>query len=340
MRPLMVSLCALGLLAAEAGSAHAAWNNVFQTTLFGRLRRQQQTAQYYAAPVVVQSSPVPVAVAAPCTSCYTPCQTCQTNYIQRCYYQPVTTYQTQSYYEPVTSYQTSYYYAPVTSYRYSYYFDPCACGYQQVATPVVSYELRSQMSPVQSWVQRCATVPVTTYQKSCYLEPQTTCTTVGAPIPAAPPTVQVPASPPNIMENRQTPPPPKIDEQRYYPQQPNSAGKQTNFQFGTPPAVRPIAPPQPPVRLDRIVVGPDAHLEGQVVRSDNAPRANARVTFVSADRIAATQSVFANSAGRFHLSLPAGGWLVYLDAPDGTQFYHSRIDINGTSQTPVRLVSR
>jgi hypothetical protein len=347
MKPLMVSVCALGLLAAEAGPAAAAWNNVYQTTLFGRCRRQQTTAQYVAAPVVAAS---------PCTTCASPppcpapcAPACSTSYVQRCYYQPVTTYQTQTYYEPVTTYQTSYYYEPVTSYTYTSYYDACSCSCYQVATPVTSYSLRAQQCPVQSWVQRCASVPVTTYQKSCYLEPHTTCcqTTVGALIPApcnsaAPSGVSAP--PPVINENRGTAPPPIIRENngstdRYYP--PN---KQTNFQqqpaFGVPPAVRPVAPP-PPVKLDRIVVGPDARVEGQVVRSDSTPRANARVMFVSADRLAANQTVYGNHAGRFETELSPGGWLVYLDAPDGTQLYHSRIEVNPNRTTaPIRLVNR
>jgi hypothetical protein len=344
MKPLMVSLCALGLLAAEAGSAAAAWNNVFQTTLFG-CHRRQQTAAYVAVP------------AAPaCNTCCAPppcAPACSTSYVQRCYYQPVQTYQTQTYYEPVTTYRTSYYYEPVTSYTYTSYYDPCTCSCYQVATPVCSYALRAQQCPVQSWVQRCCSVPVTTYQKTCYWEPQTTCcqttcqTTVGAPIQApctsaaAPPAASA-VPPPAINENRGTAPPPVIKENngstdRYYQ-------KPTNFQqpgLGIPPAVRPVTPPPPPVRLDRIVVGPDARVDGQVVRSDNTPRPNARVMFVSADRLAPNQTIYANSAGRFEADLSPGGWLVYLDAPDGTQLYHSRIEVSPNQRSsPIRLVNR
>src|SRR5438094_310225 len=99
MKPMMVSVCALGLLAAEAGPAAAAWNNVYQTTLFGRCRRQPTVAQYVAVPAVAAS---------PCTTCASPppcAPACSTSYVQRCYYQPVTAYQTQTYYEPVTTYQ-------------------------------------------------------------------------------------------------------------------------------------------------------------------------------------------------------------------------------------------
>ncbi len=277
--------------------------------------------------------------------------------MQRCYYQPVTTYQTQSYYEAVTTYRTSYYYEPVTSYTYSCYYDPCSCSYQQVATPCTSYQLKAQQCPVQSWVQRCTQVPVTTYQKSCYWQPQTTCcqTTEGAPIPipaTGPPVVTQSAPvatqpPPNVYDNRYSPqpPPPVINDQktpygngtfdRYYPP------KQTNFQapLGIPPAVKPIVPPPPAVKLDRIVVGPDAGVEGQIVRSDNTPRPNAKVMFVSADHLAPSRTVTANSAGRFQVTLASGGWLVYLDAPDGTQIYHSRIEVT-PNQPRITLVNR
>ena len=188
MKRLVVGLATLAVWAATVVDASAAWNNVYQPTLFGRWRQQ---TNYYTPPAVVYSSPVAVAAPTVAHSAPDPCNPCQqqqctTSYTQRCFYQPVTTYQTQSYYEPVTTMQTSYYYEPVTSYRYSCYYDPCTCTTQQVATPVTSYQLRSKCCPVQSWVQRCCQVPVTTYRKSCYLEPKTTCctTTVGALIPA------------------------------------------------------------------------------------------------------------------------------------------------------------
>lgn len=373
MKRLLVGLCALGWLAVEAAPALAAWDNVFQATCFGLFRRRHATTQFVPAPVVAQAAPgccpQPVVAQAPA-----PCpQQCTTQYVQRCFYQPVTTYQTQTYYEQVTTYKTSYYYEPVTSYRYSCYYDPCTCSYQQVAVPQVSHQLRAQSCPVQSWVQRCCSVPVTTYQKSCYLEPHTTCcqTTVGALIPmngaaAAPagvavPQVQpVPVNPPinmtpapggpNVGEQRSfsTPPPPLINEQRngmppangtsLPPGSWHPGGWQPGA--GTPSLLRPSSPPPPPVKLDRIAVGADARVEGQVVRSDNTPRPNAQVLFVRADRQGAIQSATANSAGRFNISLSTGGWLVYLTNPDGTQAYHSRIDITGEAPPQIVLTSR
>jgi hypothetical protein len=362
MKPLTVGLCALGMWSAVVERAPAAWNNAFQPTLFGRNRTS--TSAYYVAPAVVYSAPVvaapvvaPVVAAAACNTCNAaPQPSCSTSYTQRCYYQPVTTYETRSYYEPVTSYQTSYYYEPVTSYRYSSYYDPCSCSYQQVATPVTSYQLRAQSCPVQSWVQRCAQVPVTSYQKSCYWQPQTTCcqTTVGALIPAAPtfaaPSAPATSGPPSISTSPgAAPAPPMINEQRepantdksFYPQKssgiPNSSW-QPSLGVPTFPATTPLPPP-PPVKLDRIVVGPDATVEGQVVRSDNTPRPGAKVTFVSSNQ-PLQQSVTANSAGRFQINLAAGSWNVYVPDLDGNPVFHSRIDVNETRPASITLVNR
>jgi hypothetical protein len=369
MKRILMGLCTLTLLAADVGSVSAAWNNVFQTTLFHRRRTSNSNCCPQPAtnccpqpaPAVTYSAP------APCP------QQCTTNYVQRCFYQPVTTYQTRSYYEPVTTYRTSYYYEPVCSYRYSCYYDPCTCQYQQVATPTTSYQLRAQSCPVQSWVQRCCTVPVTTYQKSCYLEPQTCCTpaqqpccqptaaAVVTPVPAAPAITTTPppaaiqpqpTPPPPALQPMPTPPPPTIDsngrgsgsplfDRKYY-YAPGTPG--TSFQPGSvPPAARPAAPTPPPpaVKLERIVVGPDAQVEGQVVRSDNAPRANARLVFVNVGNQADRYAVTANSAGRFHVTLSVGRWNVYMENPDGSQAFHSRIDVADQPQgARITLVSR
>src|SRR5207249_289791 len=105
-------------------------------------------------------------------------------------------------------------------YRYTCAYDPCTGCPQQVATPVTCYQLRAQSCPVQSWVQRCCSVPVTTYQRVSYWEPQTTCCNP-CPSPCPPvaaavvPTPVVPGqAPPGIMEQRQTPAPPMINEGR------------------------------------------------------------------------------------------------------------------------------
>jgi hypothetical protein len=366
MKPfrLLVGVWALAVLMVADNPAPAAWNNVFQVTCF-RCRRPS-TSAYVAVPAFsapVAAFSIPVAPAAdPC--CAPPPPVCTTRYVQRCYYQPVTTYQTKTFYEPVTTYRTSYYYEPVTSYRVSCYFDPCTCRYQQVACPTTSYQLRSQCCPVQSWVQRCCSVPVTAYQQAFYWEPVTTCCTP-APAPCCTPTaassgtVLVPQAVPQVpagSEQRPTPPPPTINEQRngtgsqpydkYYgpPTQPQPQTPTPPASYQQPPGapIRPVSPvpPPPPVKLDRIVVGPDARVEGRVVRSDNTPRPNAELTFISADRLAPRQVVTANSAGRFQVTLAAGGWLVFLQGRDGGQMFHSRIEVGDHPEPRITLVSR
>lgn len=400
MRRIVICLSAMALLASDVAPASAAWNNVFQPTLF--FRRRPTTSNYVAVPAVVYSSPVAVvaqaspvcntcaptpvvAQASPCPTCPTggcptacpPTQSCTTNYVQRCYYQPVTTYQQQTYYEPVTTTQTSYYYEPVTSYRYSCYYDACSCSYQQVAVPTTSYQLRAQSCPVQSWVQRCAQVPVTTYQKSCYMQPQTTCcqTTAAAPVPvvAAAPAAPCPTCPqqaapayippqPNYQQppQYQAPPPgnpPIIDQNRapslpstapgnnqyYPPMNPSTSWRPSTVSVPaavTPAPVKAPTPPPPSVKLDRIVVGPDSRVDGQVVRSDNTPRANSQVLFVSAQVPGVRETTATNDMGRFSTSLATGGWYVYLTGVDGNLVYHSRIDVTDNQVAKLMLVSR
>jgi hypothetical protein len=354
MKPIrvLVVCCALGVLAADAAPARAAWDSVFQVCWFHH--REPVTASYYAAPVVANSSPC----CAPC-----PQTTCTTNYVQRCYYQPVTTYQTRTYYEPVTTYRTSYYYEPVTSYRYSCYVDPCTGCPQQVATPCTSYQLRSQCCPVQSWVQRCCSVPVTSYQRCSYWEPQTTCCTAPAPTPccqAVPAVPAVPAAPPaavgppGVTEQRSLPPapPPRIQENRsggtqfdqYYgptaaPNPPSSL-RQPPLSLPAPVDPSRQAAPPPTVKLERIVFGNDTPVDGRVVRFDNAPRAGARLLFVRADGKGGRQVVTANGTGRFQVTLASGAWHVYLSRPDGSQDFHSRIDIGDRQPPFLTLVSR
>jgi hypothetical protein len=249
MRPLRGSVwgCALVALLGGSGSARAAWNNVFQVCC-----HHCRSATAYASPLVAVPQPCPQ----PC-----PQQVCTTRYVQRCYYQPVTSYQTTTYYEPVTTYRTSYYYEPVCSYRYSCYYDPCTCRYQQIAQPVTSYRLRSQCCPVTSYLQRCALKPVTTYQQMTYYEPVTTCctTTVGPPV-AAPPAggAVVPAPPaggavvpapsggavppPGVIDSSTPPPPTSPPPAVTDPQQQLPANRDSwRYPSPTPPARMPNA---------------------------------------------------------------------------------------------------
>src|SRR5205085_2627345 len=112
MKPLRVILSGCALWLATATPAKAAWCNVFQVCCHSCGHR-----------AVSNYAPDP---------CCNPCPpVCTTRYVQRCYYQPVTSYETRSYYEPVTTYRTSYSYEPVTSYRYSCYYDPRTCTHPQ-----------------------------------------------------------------------------------------------------------------------------------------------------------------------------------------------------------------
>jgi hypothetical protein len=353
MRFLTTTLCALIVSATVIVPAQAGWDNVFQPTLFERWR-QQTTTNYYVPPVVVQSSPIVVAQSSPVVvaqaSPCDPCQKCTTNYVQRSYYQPVQVMETRTVQEAVTTYRTSYYYEPITTYRYSYYYDPCKCGYQQVATPTTAYQLREQQTPVQSWVSRCVQVPVTAYQKVDTWQPQTTCcnTTQGAPIyntqppPGAPPVNTVPLIQP-IPER------PRIETktesylkpdmyQQYYPQpERNSTMPGTSYtpQLGTPIPLKPAAPPAP-VKMDRIAVGPNSVVEGQVLRADNSPKPSAKVLFVNASS-GQRQTTFANNAGRFRTELAAGSWHVYVHGANDLPIYQTRIDVSGGQFRQVSL---
>jgi hypothetical protein len=383
MKRFVVGAAALVAIATGAMPADAAWNNVFQPTLFGR-RQPTVVNNYYAVPSVVGASPV-VAASPACSTCQQPpvvaaspppvaapsnCNQCQTSYTQRCYYQPVTTYESRSYYEPVTTYQTKYHYEPVTSYRYSCYYDPCTCSYKQVATPTTSYSLRAQSCPVQSWVQRCAQVPVTSYQKSCYLQPQTTCctTTEGAPIPMGPTAMANPApvmaappmqaNPLPPVTSSPVPPPPSINEQRTPPPGPTgpSSGSSMFDRYYGPTGLNtksnstwmpaptlappiPAAQPAPQVKLEGIVMNPDANVRGQVTKADNAPRANADVLFVSRES-GQRRHVKADATGSFAVDLPSGEWLVYMPTSSGAPAYHSSVNVAGRQPTMLTLVNR
>lgn len=369
MRPFRgaVSLCALAVLVAADTTVQAAWNNVFQVSCFHRRR-------CCAPPVAAACCPAPVvAAASPCPApCPCPQPVCTTQYVQRCYYQPVTTYTQRTYYEPVTTYRTSYYYEPVCSYRYSCYYDPCTCSYQQVATPVTSYRLRSQCNAVTSYLQRCQMVPVTSYQLKTYYEPITRCCTpCCSPAPCCPtaaPAVAVPAAPgapgapavpavpaPGVGEQQQQVVPsqkPKVGEQATPPtgrypetQQPPYAGTQGGYrqpQLRTPVPTTPVSPP-PRIRLDRITALPGHNLEGQVVTgsgSGRIPQAGARLLFVNADTTGRQQMVTADSHGHFRATLDTGSWLVYVRNSDGAPVFQEKVGVSDNITRHVTLMVR
>jgi hypothetical protein len=272
--------------------------------------------------------------------------------VQRCYYQPVTCYQTKTYYEQITTYRTSYYYEPVTSYRYSCYYDPCTCSYKQVACPTTCYQLRSQCCPVQSWVQRCCTVPVTTYQQSFYWEPITTCCQpASCPAPAVaqayPPATNGAAAAPAVTDPGRIPPgvtdlPPRsLAEPPANPQDripPNPGGTSYRQQLpfrGTTPVRQ-----QPAVKWDRVTSTQGAQIEGQLVRSDRAPAAGVQVLFVSSDRQTQRKTVDTNSAGQFQVMLASGAWLVYVQDASGKAVFQRKLEVGDNETRHVRLVSR
>ena len=357
MRPFPVSagLCALAVLLAADTAGQAAWNNVFQVSCF----RSRRTEARYQASCCPAPAPV-VAYAAPV--CAPPPPVCTTQYVQRSYYQPVTSYQQKSYYEPVTSYQTSYYYEPVTSYRYSCRYDPCTCSYQQVATPTTCYQLRSKCNPVTSYLQRTQLVPVTSYQVAHYYEPVTSCcnTSVGAPV-AAPPLAAPPAAaPPGVGEQQYPGVRPGVGEQQYpgarpgVGENPNTGSSDSFFRKNTietnPPPMngaegsslrQPRQPEAPPrVKLERIAYLSSPAVDGQVVQSDGqSPRGGARLLFVSAER-ESQKSVTADEQGRFRTDLDKGSWLVYVRNHEGTPVFQKRIDVNGSDSSPLQLTSR
>jgi hypothetical protein len=348
-------------MAAGTGPVHAAWDNVFQVCC-NSCRNRPILSRFFSArysPTVCCAPPT--ACCAPPTACCAPPTVCTTQYVQRCYYQPVTSYQSQTYYEPVTTYRTSYYWEPVTSYRYSCYYDPCTCTYRQVACPVTSYRLRSQCSAVTSYLQRTCCVPVTSYRLAYYYEPMTSCyspCTSPCPPPAAPavaapvaPGVSEHAAPPTPGVNEQRSPPPPANPadpnyRQYYPSQPSNpppvAQPQQPHGGTSRPQAVPQSSPPPRVRLDRIVSVPGpAHgsIAGQVVQVNNRPSPGVQLTFVRADQ-AETQPVTADTAGRFNVLLASGGWHVYLTGADGQAVYHSRIEVNGSESRQLILVNR
>ena len=285
----MSALLTAATVAITATPASAGWQNTFQVTCF---RRKPTVVQY--TPSIAYYAPV---VEANCCAPPPPQQVCTTRYVQRSYYQPVTTYQSRSYYEPVTTYQTSYYYEPTTSYRYSSYYDPCSCSYKMVGSPVTTYHLKQQVCPVQSFVQRTMMVPVTTYRIATYYEPQTCCTQVAAAPPpccGSTPGPSVAAPAPTVTEGTNTNPP-SVQEQRQpadtnsplynsnkpnsqqMPQAPTGGNNATGYRPSLPPIKAPVNPNRSinSPRLDKIA----ADFNWQPAQSAKAELAR-RITIV------------------------------------------------------------
>ena len=344
MNSLKVGAWALLLVALSEVPASAAWNNVFQPTLFGRLRRPTQVSNYYVAPAccpapVVAASPPPVYVAQSPAPVYVaqaaPVENCTTKYIQRSFYQPVTVMETKSYYEPVTTTRTSYYYEPVTTYSYSYRWDSCSCCYQAIATPVTSLQVKSQQCPVQSYVQKTMQVPTKAYKLAYEYIPQKTCctptTTIGAPVPgdANGPLQAVPNSPQ----------PPLLQPQATAPAGPNVGNTGNNAYYFQPSGNSGNSNWQPAANTanDRIVPEPvNQNVPAQVTQNGVAPQ-GAQVLFVNA-KTGTRHSVAATGNGQFSLTLGAGNYHVYLANQSGAT-YHSQVNVNREQPSFVRLAN-
>jgi hypothetical protein len=102
------------------------------------------------------------------------------------------------------------------------------------------------------------------------------------------------------------------------------------------------APANPPsVRLDRIVAAPSTSLEGQVVNEEKKPLGNVRLLFVAADGMNTRESITADAAGKFQVSLGNGTWLVYTLGPDGKTEFRRKLEVRpDEQQTELHLVSR
>jgi hypothetical protein len=287
-----IVVLALGWVAVGAADASAAWDNVFQTSSCC-----QQTRSSFFAP-------------APSPCCPS------VSYVQRSYYQSVTTYKQESYLEPVTTYRKSYYWDPVTSYRYTSYYDPCT----------------GCCNAVQSYVQRCRMVPVTEMRKSYYLEPVVTYyDPCGNPI--APAGVADGVRPPaGIGESTQ--PGAAIGESSEPPRI-----KSPGIQESTP---RKVTPTPTTVRPDRIASRTNigGRLQGQVVRDDRiTPRGNATLKFV-AENSGEEVIAKADLVGRFAVDLPAGEWTLYAPGAEGTSVFHSTVQVRQADDRRVTVVSR
>jgi hypothetical protein len=341
MRSLRGFAGALALAAAlgSPGGARAAWNNVFQLTGCGC----RQSASYSVAVPTVPAAPAPCCNACP-----------QTAYVQRSFYQPVTTYKPVVTMEPVTSYRTSYYYEPVTSYRYSCYVDPCTGCSSQVATPVTSYRLRSQCNACTSYVQKISYAPETSYRQSFYYEAVTVQPACPPPCPtcSASVTLQAPTVP--VVPVPQTQPPPMATEQTV----PGAAAPPTIQERSTPPLNlgtgtdgsgqsrrfilprQPVTPPAPAVRPDRVASTNGTRVSGVVVLSDYTPRPNATLQFVSLGGREAPQSVMTDPTGRFQVALPAGGYKIYLVDAAGRPASEYQVELRTNEPREFTVVSR
>ena len=66
----------------------------------------------------------------------------------------------------------------------------------------------------------------------------------------------------------------------------------------------------------------------------------AQMVFVSAQKQDVRLAATADTAGRFQVDLPVGGWYVYLAGADGRTTYHSQLTVKPSESRNVTVVSR
>jgi hypothetical protein len=331
---------ALGLVLLAPQLASAAWDNVFQATC---CHKRPTTAAYFA-PTTAFFAPAP----APC--CPTPCCPApKVAFVQRSFYQPVTTFVAETHCEPVTSFKTSFFWEPVTSYSMSCYVDPCTGCPQQVATPTTSFRLRQQCNAVTSYVARVSYKPVTTFKQSFYME-AVAVDPCGQPAVTAAPSLGVGVPPVNTQPpplNLTPQPGAGLNENRTMP--PGGGAGTTDQSYMSPITSNPLSqrqppappPPAPTIRPERVASRTSGMaVNGQVVRNDYVPRAGAKVVFVNASKQDVRQATTADNGGRFQVSLAVGRWYVYVDDANGQMTYHNQFDVQTGQSLPVTVVSR
>ena len=321
--PRLFALALFGALA-SAGTAPAAWDNVFQVCCHDC---NKPRASFFA------PAPCPDPCPPPC-----PKPEMRISYVQRCYYQPVTEYVRKSYMEPVTRKVTSYFYEPVTEYKYSTYYDPCTGCPQKVCTPCTSYRLRSQCNSVTSYVERCAMVPVTTLKPVTYQQPVVSYYQPPCPPPCPPSGSNYPMIPysgggPGVTELRENQP----------GVSPGDRIPATDIPIPMTPGVSNPRPntnvklrPEKTVSRSSVVT-----VRGEVTMPDQlTPRANAKLVFVNADNPEQKQYVNANAFGEFDARLAAGNWYMYLSGDNGRATYHKKLDLGDRDTYDYKVVSR
>ena len=80
---------------------------------------------------------------------------------------------------------------------------------------------------------------------------------------------------------------------------------------------------------------------GEVVERDTVtPRPGVKLVFVSADNLQNREYVTTDAFGQFDVRLPAGNWYLYLGDGNGRAEYHKKIQVNESTPSSYKVVSR